>query len=120
VLNQFRIFIAEDEPFIALDLASKVDEAHGQVIGPAGSVAEALSLLEHARPHLGVLDVHLSDGESTAVAELLMGRGIPILFHCGRLPLHLRYPGVPDCFKPIPAADLVIEIARLLGRSGIN
>jgi CheY-like chemotaxis protein len=120
VLNQFRIFIAEDEPFIALDLASKVDEAHGQVIGPAGSVGEALSLLEHARPHLGVLDVHLSDGESTAVAELLMGRGIPILFHCGRLPLHLRYPGVPVCFKPIPAADLVIEIARLLGRSGIH
>jgi hypothetical protein len=57
---------------------------------------------------------------STAVAELLMGRGIPILFHCGRLPLHLRYPGVPVCFKPIPAADLVIEIARLLGRSGIH
>jgi CheY-like chemotaxis protein len=120
VLNQFRIFIAEDEPFIALDLASKVDEARGQVIGPAGSVGEALSLLEHTRPDVGVLDVHLSDGEITPVAQLLMRRGIPILFHCGRLPLHLRYSGVPVCLKPIPAADLVFEIARLLGRSKIN
>jgi hypothetical protein len=39
--------------------------------------------------------------EVTPVAELLMRGVIPILFHCGRLPLHLRYPGVPVYFKPI-------------------
>jgi hypothetical protein len=32
------VFIAEDEPFIALNLASEVQEAHGHVIGPAGYV----------------------------------------------------------------------------------
>ena len=110
------MFIAEDEPFIALNLASEVREAHGLVIGPAGSVAEALSLLEHAQPHLGLLDANLSDGEITPVAELLRARAVPILFYCGQLPAHLRYPGVPVYFKPLSPYELVIEIAALLRR----
>jgi hypothetical protein len=65
LLRQVRVFIAEDEPFISLSLASEVQEAHGHVIGPAGSVAEALSLLEHTQPHVGLLDANLSDGEIT-------------------------------------------------------
>ena len=117
LLRQVRVFIAEDEPFIALNLASEVQEAHGHVIGPAGSVAEALSLLEH-QPHVGLLDANLSDGEITPVAELLRARAVPILFYCGQLPAHLRYPGVPVYIKPVPPCELVIEIAALLRRVG--
>ena len=118
LLHQVRVFIAEDEPFIALNLASEVQEARGHVIGPAGSVGEALSLLEHTQPHVGLLDVNLSDGEITPVAELLRARAVPILFYCGHLPPHLRYPDVPVYIKPMPPAELVIEIAALLRRVG--
>ena len=114
MLHQVRVFIAEDEPFIALNLASEVQEARGHVIGPAGSVAEALSLLEHTQPHVGLLDANLSDGEITPVAELLRARAVPILFYCGHLPPHLRYPDNPVYIKPMPPAELVIEIAALL------
>ena len=38
MLNQVSVLIVEDEPFIALDLATAVEEAGGKVIGPAGSV----------------------------------------------------------------------------------
>ena len=116
MLHQVLVFIAEDEPFIALNLASEVQEARGHVIGPAGSVGEALSLLEHTQPHVGLLDVNLSDGEITPVAELLRARAVPILFYCGHLPPHLRYPDVPVYIKPMPPAELVIEIAALLRR----
>jgi DNA-binding response OmpR family regulator len=118
LLRQVRVFIAEDEPFIALNLASEVQGARGHVIGPAGSVAEALSLLEHTQPHVGLLDANLSDGEITPVAELLRARAVPILFYCGQLPAHLRYPDVPVYIKPMPPYELVIEIAALLRRVG--
>jgi hypothetical protein len=46
LLNQVSVLIVENEPFIALDLAEAVKEARGKVIGPAGSVREALALIE--------------------------------------------------------------------------
>jgi hypothetical protein len=49
LLNQVSVLIVEDEPFIALDLAMAVEEARGKVIGPAGSVCEALMLIEQRK-----------------------------------------------------------------------
>jgi hypothetical protein len=46
LLNQVSVLIVEDAPFIALDLAMAVEEARGKVILPAGSVREALLLIE--------------------------------------------------------------------------
>jgi hypothetical protein len=34
LLNQVSVLIVENEPFIALDLATAVEEARGKVIGP--------------------------------------------------------------------------------------
>ena len=45
MLNQVSVLIVEGEPFIALDLATAVEEARGKVIGPAGSVREACGKL---------------------------------------------------------------------------
>jgi hypothetical protein len=42
LLNQVSVLIVEDEPFVALDLATAVEGARGKVIGPAGTVHEAL------------------------------------------------------------------------------
>jgi hypothetical protein len=105
LLHLVKVFIAEDEPFIALPLAFAVDEARGMIIGPAGSVAEAKLLLEDAKPDIGVLDVHLSDGEISSIAALFAERAIPIIFHCANFPPHLgeRHPKAPVCISlPIP------------------
>jgi DNA-binding NtrC family response regulator len=120
LLHQIRVFIAEDEPFIALTLASAIGEARGLILGPAGSIKEALSLLENDEPHVGVLDVHLSDGDITPVAARLASRAIPIIFHCGELPSHLklRHPKAPVYFKLTPPAAIVAEIAMLFHRLG--
>ena len=119
MLNEVRVFIAEDELFIALDLAAAVEEARGKVIGPAGSVREALAILKRTQPHVGLFDVHLSDGEVTPIADLLISRGVPILFYCGHgltPDLKVRHPHAGVFIKPQPPIVIVHEIAALMHR----
>jgi len=91
LLNQVSVLIVENEPFIALDLATAVEEARGKVIGPAGSVREALMLIQQHLVQAAVLDVNLSDGDVTPIAELLIEGGVPVIFYSGlALPVALR------------------------------
>ena len=98
------ILIVDDEPFIALDLAMAVEDAGCLVVGPAGSVREVLSLLEASRVTAAILNVNLSDGDVTPVVEVLVARGIPLIFQTGvGLPpsLKARYPDLLFYAKPV-------------------
>lgn len=69
MLNNIRVLIAEDEPFIALDIAGAAENARGQVLRLCASVREAFDLLENSpAPHAAILDICLVDGEVTPVA----------------------------------------------------
>jgi DNA-binding response OmpR family regulator len=117
VLNHAAILIAEDEPFIALDLALAIQDAGGEVVGPAASVKEALALLETRTITAAILDVNLSDGDISPVAERLIGLGIPVIFQTGvGLPPGLadRFPGLIVRIKPYVAARLVAELATFI------
>jgi hypothetical protein len=46
LLNRAPILIVEDEPYIALELQISIEDAGGEVVGPAGSARAALTLLE--------------------------------------------------------------------------
>ena len=120
LLNQVSVLIVEDEPFIALDLATAVEEARGKVIGPAGSVRESLVLIEQNLVQVAVLDLNLSDRDVTPVAELLIEGGVPVIFYSGLdLPAALRerYPSAPAYKKPTPPLRLLNELATLISGS---
>jgi DNA-binding NtrC family response regulator len=120
VLNHAAILIAEDEPFIALDLALAIQDAGGEVVGPAASVKEALALLETRTITAAILDVNLSDGDISPVAERLIGLGIPVIFQTGvGLPPELaaRFPALIVHIKPFIAARLVAELASLIAEN---
>lgn len=71
------ILIVEDEFMIAFDLQIML-EGHGwRVMGPVGTVREALILLEGERPSVALLDVNLGDEKVTPVAEYLAEHGVP-------------------------------------------
>jgi DNA-binding response OmpR family regulator len=117
LLNQVSVLIVEDEPFIALDLATAVEDARGKVIGPAGSVREALALIELHLVQAAVLDVNLSDGDVTPVAELLIEGGVPVIFYSGlALPVALRerYPSASAYKKPTLPEQLLTELVALM------
>jgi CheY-like chemotaxis protein len=88
-----RVFILEDDPFIALDLQAIVESGGHEVVGVHGSLAQA-------REHLGrafdfaLLDIDLPDGKSFGIAAVLKERLIPFAFISGSrrgdLPAALR------------------------------
>lgn len=72
-----RLLVAEDISVIAFDLADLSQELGCEVLGPAPSVADAMSLLEERRPDLALLDAELADGSAAPVAAHLRAMGVP-------------------------------------------
>jgi CheY-like chemotaxis protein len=111
------VLIVEDQPFIALDLALAVEDAGGEVVGPAASVQEALALIEGRVVSGAILDVHLTDRDISPLADVLLGRGIPIIVQTGvGIPPELaaRFPDLVVRTKPCVSALLVTELAALI------
>lgn len=111
------VLVAEDQIFIALDLALAVEDAGGEVAGPVASVKNALALIE-ARPiTAAILDSNLTDGDITPVATLLLEAGIPIIIQTGvgiTSEFAMRFSNLVEYIKPYVAADLVSKLASLI------
>lgn len=77
-----RILIIEDEPVIALDIASIVQQSGHDVVGIAATHAEAVALAEAERPGLILADIQLADDSSgiEAVKEILASHSVPVIF----------------------------------------
>jgi hypothetical protein len=93
-----------------LDIAINVDEANGNVIGPAASVAEATELIKKEKVHGVILDMHLTDGDVAPVARQLSILDVPFLFHCGvglTPDLKAQYPNVDVYLKQTAPSCLV-------------
>jgi CheY-like chemotaxis protein len=74
------VLVVEDEFLIAMDLEAMLREHGWRVLGPAATVAKALSLLEDGEmPDVALLDVNLKGETVVPVAEVLRERGVPIV-----------------------------------------
>jgi CheY-like chemotaxis protein len=83
-LSGWRVLLVEDEFLIAEDLASVLSAAGATVVGPAYTVAGALSLIESGDALDGaVLDVNLKGEAVFPVADALLSRSIPFVFTTG-------------------------------------
>jgi DNA-binding response OmpR family regulator len=120
-LDGRNILILEDEPFIAFYIEATLAEAGAMVVGPAHSEASAMALIDAAvsdsdgAPPIdgAVLDVHLGERTSEAVAARLAALEVPFVFHSG-------FPRNAEAFvarsnatylrKPASAEDLVAAL----------
>src|SRR4051794_18185888 len=84
-LKRSCLLVVEDDYLIASDLAASLESLGYEVIGPAGSVAEALKLLEVEGSRLdgAVLDINLGNERVYPVADFLKARGTPFVFTTG-------------------------------------
>lgn len=84
IADQIRtdVLIIEDEPFIALDLQTLVEEQGHRVTGVARTQREALEAVNRARPGLILADIQLADGSSglEAVNQILGSVSVPVIF----------------------------------------
>jgi len=113
------ILVVEDEYLVAMEICRWLEEARYEVIGPAASVRQALSLLQGHTPSAGVLDINLKGEFSFPVAEELKVLGVPfVVTSAYSLQLQLQPSGVlhdvTNLGKPTQRDKLLATLEQLL------
>jgi len=99
-----RLLLVEDEALIALALARDLGELGWEIIGPAGSVEEAMALVDGAElPDAAVLDINLDGRLVYPLADWLSTRQVPFVFCSGyeQLESNSRFETFPRLRKPV-------------------
>jgi CheY-like chemotaxis protein len=112
-----RVFVAEDEALLALELQLAFEDEGAEVIGPALSLMKALETVTNTREiDCAVLDVDLAGEDVYPIAELLLQREVPFVFHTGhgsRSELTQLFPGTVTLMKPTLPETLIGHLLRL-------
>ena len=98
-----RVLVVEDEFFIADELARDLAAMGAEIVGPAGTVEQAMRLLNDDCCIDGaVLDIKLGAMMAYPVADELLARNVPVVFATGFDAdiLPRRFIGVPRYLKP--------------------
>jgi|SRR5689334_9782749 CheY-like chemotaxis protein len=107
-LSGQRVLIVEDEYFLAQDLAEYLNHLGVEVVGPVGTVTDALELLHYADIQGAVLDINLRGERVYPVADVLEQKQVPFVFasgYGGELEPN-AYTDIPRCIKPLDFAEL--------------
>ena len=107
------ILIVEDEPLIALDIASTFEQA-GAKVTTTNTLKRALLLVEHDGLSAAILDHALADGDSALVCKRLSERAIPFVNYSGMRNIGGACSDAPSIDKPANPIVLVEKIAELL------
>jgi DNA-binding response OmpR family regulator len=108
------ILIVEDEPLIALDIATAFEKA-GATALTARSLVNAIHLVEHHGLSAAVLDFGLGDDDSAAVCGRLNDRSIPFILRSGYTHASDACRGGTVVPKPADPAILISTIVKMLG-----
>jgi CheY-like chemotaxis protein len=113
-----RVLVAEAAAVIALDLEHTLRGFGCGVLGPVGSVAAALLLLERERPDAALFELDLSDGHAVPLAEMLARLGVPFALATAHDCSEQAEPvlrGMPWVTKPYEPGQLYQALVHLLG-----
>jgi hypothetical protein len=108
------ILVAEEEYFLADNVARALEKSGADILGPVGTVGGALTLLEVLDRVAGaVLDIDLHDEAMHPLIDVLEARNIPYVFATDHDQANIptRYRNVPRWTTPYHVEDLVRELA---------
>src|SRR5512141_3198878 len=111
-----RVLMVEDEMMVAWLLEDMLTDLGCAVIGPAGSVNQALAMIEAEAIDVAVLDVNLNGEMSYPIADALAARGVPFVFVTGYDKGRILdgYRVFPVLQKPFHRSELSDILAKLL------
>jgi PAS domain S-box-containing protein len=109
-LRDQRVLVVEDEAVVAMELARVLTAAGAQVVGPVGTIEEAMDLVDGASIDRALLDVNLGGRPVTPVARALSRRRIPFVYLTGYQEPDVD--GGPVLRKPVAASALLGALAR--------
>jgi DNA-binding response OmpR family regulator len=109
------ILVVEDEAMIGLWLEQLLLD-FGCAVTLAGTVDQALGLIELNEFDAATLDINLNDGESLPIADALAAKGVPFAFMTGYSSHKVgRYSDHPLLMKPVRASDLSATLLQIIG-----
>jgi CheY-like chemotaxis protein len=107
-LRGLRILVIEDEMMVAMLMEDLLEGFGCTIVGPAGSIDEALRLITTEAIDGAILDLNLAGAESYPVADELARRDILFIFVSGYGNHQLKgeYDNRPRLPKPFRSLDL--------------
>ena len=116
-LSRCRILVVEDEYILADELRIELEERGAVVLGPVGTVREAMELVRR-EPQIdsAILDVNLHGEPVFPVGDLLVESGTPFLFTTvyDAVIIPSRFKGVVRCEKPVSMSRVTSAIGRVI------
>ncbi|HEY8614474.1 MAG TPA: PAS domain S-box protein [Roseomonas sp.] len=114
-LRGARVLLAEDEVLVAMEAAESLIAAGCHVLGPAATLDEGIALAgRNGNIDAAILDMNLAGRDVAPLANMLIARGVPVLFATGYGEAPAGHPDAPLLTKPIPPEDLVAAVQRLV------
>lgn len=113
MLDGIKVLIVEDEFLIGLEM-QLILEGEGAAVTLAATLEEGLAAAENGID-VAVLDVRLRDVDVFPIAERLIARGKPLIFHSGHadtVELERRYSGAVALSKPARPRMLLEAVSR--------
>jgi CheY-like chemotaxis protein len=106
-LDGRRILVIEDEHIVAEALSRCLRTSGAEIVGPAATVEQALSLLETAdRIDGALLDIDLRGIRAFAVADDLLASGVPFVFATGYETM------IPDRYRHVAVVQKPFDVAE--------
>ena len=109
--------VVEDEYMLADDLSTELFDAGATVLGPVGTLPDAMSSLEKEEHVDGaILDVNLRGEMVYPLADLLLDRGVRFVFTTGydASAIPPRFSHIVRCEKPIDMKRVTQAIGRVI------
>lgn len=119
-LKGLRLLVVEDEALVAMLIEDILLDLDCVVVGPVGTVAQALALLRQEEIDGALLDVNLGGGErSYPIADALVARNVPFIFVTGygEAGVDGRYAPATVLQKPFDPRSLERVVANDLAPS---
>ena len=111
------VLLVEDEELVALDLVESLNRRGWQIVGPAATLEEAMSLVATGVPlDAAVLDVNLRGRWVHTLAEELARRGVPFVVCTGYelVDPDNKFADAPIIAKPIVGDRVGAALSDLL------
>jgi PAS domain S-box-containing protein len=114
-----RVLLVEDETLIAMMMEGLLRDLELEVVGPFGTVHDALEAIRHEAIDAAILDVNLGGEMAYPIAQLLQAKKVPFVFMTGygSETITMPFANVRVFQKPLEREVLRDLFARGSGRS---
>ncbi len=112
-----KVFVVEDEFFVAYEIEDILKELGFEVVGPSLNVEDAQNLAKTAEIDAAFLDVNLGEGKtSEPVAKILRSRDIPFVFITAYTPDQITFRTSDDRVleKPVTSGKILETLRAVL------